>query len=152
MIDQHAQELYGAGTVGQYVVYLEVDPAAIIGHIKQQRGFVLFVQRAARRLIFGMNHRPLIGGLQIIPEQPMLEHTEKTRKFFERAVERLLKNRLLHRPDQFAGKAEHFGVPLTAGGGKYFGRVVQPAPLSVFFLLMRFHFCGTSLKNRWICR
>ena len=152
MVDEHPQELYRAGAVGQDMVHLQVDPAAVIGHIKQQRGLVLLVQRAARRLVFGMDGRTLLDGLQIIPEQPVLEHAEKARKLFERAVERLLKDGFLHRPGQLAGKAEHLGVPLTAGGRKYLGRIVQAAPLPVLFRLMRFHLHGTSLKNCWICR
>ena len=125
------------GAVGQRMVDLQIDAIAPAGDLKQQVAAGRVVQRTAGRAVLRLHHRHKVGFFQVVPEQPVFEHTAKDGEGFQRFFGGLLQNLLLHPLVELAGKAEHLGVLLIAGRRENFGGVVQPVPVRSSFTQAR---------------
>ena len=119
------------------MINLQINPVAVIAYIEQQVALVPVKQLGAYPRVFLMNLRPKISGLQIIPKQAVSKNIQKMGKALQRLIQSLLQRRLLDPLGQLAGKAEHSGIPLAAGGRENLAHVIQLKPATC--LIHPFH-------------
>ena len=127
-VHQRTQELQRPGAVGQRVVNLQADPAAVVEHPKQQAPPLPVVDGLAGRRLLRLNGRGQVAVLQIVPEGPPLHHRPVQGEALHGPLQGGLEGRRVHRLGELAGEAEHLRVAGRAVRGKDFRGVVQAAP------------------------
>ena len=122
------------GAVGQRVEHVKVDPAAVIGNLKQQPAVIRVIKRAAHRAMLLGDDWLKAAFFEVVPKKPALHHAPKQREIVDRFCKRLLQKDRVDLLIQLAGEAEHLGIPLAGIGGKYFCGVVEPVPFYGLFI------------------
>ena len=128
IVNQRAQKMQRAGSVGNGMINFQVDPAFEKTDAEQKPFSVRTVNGRAGRKFLWLNNRPTGAVLEIIPEQPFFENGTVKRKFFHGLIQCKLQSLPVHRLGQLARETKDFWVFFTAGGGEYLGRIVQTAP------------------------
>ena len=126
------QEYKSPCPVRENVKHLQINSFFIVKKPVQQFLSALLVYLVAGRQTFFKDLCLPAAGLQIIPEQSLLQNTLKMRKFPYGLIQRPLQNVRLYLFLQFTGDAENAGIRPHCCGRNNFCRIIQLIPFIIF--------------------